>query len=111
MARLKLNAWGSEHEITFTIDRYANNNNLYIGMVCWDDGYAEPWSDLTVNLDFKCRTNCAFIDINDNGKQIIDWLVKNNLGRPTGLILPSGFCVYPEFEFDMKEVEKYYGRG
>jgi hypothetical protein len=111
MARLKLTAWGKEHEITLDISHYANNDNLYIGLVCWEDigngEYPEPWSDLTVNLDIRCRPNCAFIDINDNGKEIIDWLMANKLGTPTGRVAHSGFCAYPEFEFNMNEVNKY----
>lgn len=111
MAKLKLNAWGREHQITLHTNTYANNGNLYVGMDCWEDigngEYAEPWGDLTVNLGFKCKPNCAFIDVNDNGAEIISWLIANKLGKPTGLLMPSGFCMYPEFEFDMNEVQKY----
>lgn len=107
MARLNLNAWGSDHKITFEIHKYAENDNLAIQMLCWDEEWAEPWSMLTVNLSKKCKPNCAFIDINNNGDAIIDWLISNNLGKPTDRLGFSGFCVYPEFEFDMDEVQKY----
>ena len=52
-------------------------------------------------------TKYAYIDINDNGNEIIDWLITNKLGKLTGRICHSGFCMYPEFEFDMDEVQKY----
>ena len=107
MNTLTLNAWGKDHPITFRLDHYADNNNLYVGMITWEDDYAEPWSDLTVNLGVKLEPNIAFIDINNNGWQIIDWLVKNNLGKPTKLEMISGFCTYPEFEFNMEELMKY----
>lgn len=107
MARLNLNAWGKDHEITFGINSYKDNDNLAIQMFCWDEEWAEPWSMLTVNLGKKCKPNCAFIDTNNNGDSIIDWLIDNNLGKPTGRLGFSGFCMYYEFEFDMDEVQKY----
>ena len=107
MARLKLNAWGTEHEITLEIHKYAENDNLAIQMMCWDDGYPEPWSMLTVNLSRKCKPNCAFIDINNNSDAIMNWLESNNLGFDTGVFEISGFCIYPMFEFNMDEVKKY----
>lgn len=109
MARLKLNAWGGEHEITFTVEHYQINNNLAIQMWCWDTSeiYPEPWSMLTVNLTKKCKPNCAFIDINNNGEHILMWLEKNKLGMQTGNFEVSGYCIYPEFEFNMDELNKY----
>lgn len=108
MATLKLNAWGQDHKITLSTDRYDNNGNLAVQMWCLDDEeFPEPWSMLTVNLTKKCKPNCAFIDTNNNGDSIIDWLVKNNLGCETGNFEISGFCIYPEFEFNMDELKKY----
>jgi hypothetical protein len=113
MEKLNLkNMWGSEYEISIHTSNYANNGNLYIGMDCWEDigngEYPEPYGDLTVNLDIKCKPNCAFIDTNNNGKEIMDWLVANKLGKFTGKWHHNGgFCIYPEFEFDMNEVQKY----
>lgn len=107
MARLNLNKWGGNHKITFELNAYASNGNLAVEMVCWDDGYPEPWSRLTVNLDIKCESNCAFIDTNNNGDDIVFWLINNNLGGLTGRVGQSGFCTYPEFKFNMEEFKKY----
>ena len=107
MNTLTLNAWGAEHSISFRLANYAENNNLYVGMITHDEEWPEPWSDLTVNLGVKLEPNIAFIDVNDNGWQIIDWLIENNLGQPTTLEMISGFCTYPEFEFNMPELMKY----
>lgn len=108
MAKIKINnMWGSEFEVTLHINHYANNGNLYIGMTCWDDeGYPEPYGDLTVNLGIKCKDTCAFVDTNNN-PGIERWLAENRLAKPTGRVAPSGFCVYPEYEFNMDEVQKY----
>ena len=107
MNTLTLNAWGSNHKITLNLGSYAENGNLYIGLVSWDEGFPEPWSDLTVNLSVPCKPNCAFIDTNNNGEQIIDWLIENGLGMETGKGRISGWRAYPQFEFDMDAVNKY----
>ena len=86
---------------------YANNGNLYVGILEEEDGYYVPWSDLTVNLNRKCKPGCAFIDTNNNGDEIEDWLMKNNLAYPTGRLEVSGWCIYPEFKFNMETLMQY----
>lgn len=108
--RIILNKYGKEHPMTFKTNYYLQNGNLYVGLVTHEAGYPEPWSDLTVNLGIKCEENCAFIDTNNNGKEIIDWLLDNNLGLLTGREARSGFCVYPEFVFFPDELSKYTTR-
>lgn len=109
---INLIKYGSNHPMTFHLNNYTENGNLYVGLITNEDGYPAPWSDLTVNLSVKCAENCAFIDTNNNGEEIIDWLVKNKLGKPTGRIRASGWCIYPEFKFNveqlMEHVEDYY---
>ena len=107
MNTLKWNPWGFDNPITFRLDNYAENGNLYVGMITHADGYPEPYSDLTVNLSVKCDKNCAFIDTNNNGDRIVEWLITNKLATLTGRIQQSGFCVYPEMKFDMVELMKY----
>lgn len=108
MKTLNLNAWGESHSLGIYLDNYADNDNLYVGLICCnEEDYGEPWSDLTVNLDTKLAPNRAYIDTNNNGNEIINWLISNKLGKPTGRYGASGFCVYPEFEFDMNELKKY----
>ena len=107
MKTLILNKYGKERPITFYLDNYLQNGNLYVGMITHEEGYPEPWSDLTVNLGVECKANCAYIDTNNNGDAIIAWLCENNLGYPTGHMRPSGFCIYPEFEFNMDVLMQY----
>jgi hypothetical protein len=108
MKTLNLKAWGKDHPITFTLSEYVDNGNLYVGMLTLEEGWPEPWSDLTVNLGVKCAKDCAFIDTNNNnGRTIIDWLIEHNLGDFTERVCKSGFCLYPEFRFNMDELMKY----
>ena len=51
--------------------------------------------------------DCIVIDVNNNGPDIIDWLIDNKLGHLSGKIKQSGFCVYPEFIFNLDEIKKY----
>ena len=104
---INLNAWGKTHPIEFELNSYASNGNLYVGMSTFYDWYREPWGDLTVNLGVKCKPNCAFIDTNNNGPEIINWLLQNNLGKLTGREMPSGWCRFLEFEFNMEELRKH----
>ena len=111
--QLTLKRYGKNHPMTFYTSTYAKNGNLYVGLATHIEGYPAPWSDLTVNLSVKCQENCAFIDTNNNqdysgnGDDIIDWLESNGLGKRTGRMQISGFCVYPEFEFNMEKLKEY----
>lgn len=107
MNTINWNAWGTNHPISFRLSNYVDNHNLYVGMVTHEEGYPEPWSDLTVNLGVKCAENCAFIDINNNSDRIVEWLITNKLAALTGRIQQSGFCVYPEVKFNITELMKY----
>lgn len=107
MNKLNLKACGSNHPITLETDTYVENGNLYVGLICWDYGFPLHWSNLTVNLGVPCKKNCSFIDTNNNGNGIVAWLEANKLGKLTGRTEVSGYCVYPEFKFDMEEVNKY----
>lgn len=107
MQTLTLKAWGKSHEISFHLANYADNGNLYVGMICHDDGYPEAYGDLTVNLDIKLPSDRAYVDYNNNGREILHWLIDNELGIPAFATRVSGFCEYPEFIFNMPELMKY----
>lgn len=107
---LTLNKYGSNHPMTFELASYMENGNLYVGLLTHEEGYPEPWQNLTVNLSVKCKENCAFIDTNNNGDEILLWLEKNGLGHMTGNMMPSGWCLYPEFEFDMETLMPHVTR-
>ena len=79
---------------------YQDAGKLALLLVDWNDGEPEPWSDLTVNLGCPVEKDCAFIDINDLGPDILPWIENNGLGKPTGRSQRSGFVVYPEYRFD-----------
>ena len=104
---LTRNFYGKTYPISFVLNRYMENDNLYVGMVTEIDGCTEFFGDLTVNLSVPCKENRAFIDSNNNGRDIIDWLVENELGYMTWRMERSGFCEYYEFCFDMDKVKEH----
>lgn len=61
----------------------------------------EYYGDVTVNLpDCKrSRAGCQFINTNNMGEDILDWLEENGFGKRTGYFAQSGFFIYPEFDF------------
>lgn len=90
------------YEVWFEISSYIENNNLAILMNC-NEG---PFATLTVNLSTKCTPNCAFVDTN-NCPWAEEFIESNKLGKPTGRIEASGWCLYPEYEFSLDKVKKY----
>lgn len=103
---LEMNFLGTNYEVRFHTNHYANNNNLYIGLYSKDeDDYWEPFADVTVNLPMKCKENHGFVDVN-NLPGIEKFLRENKIAEPTGTLMPSGYCVYPEYEFNMDIINK-----
>ena len=106
---INMKKYGKNHPMTFQISNYANNGSLYVGLITNEEGYPAPWSNLTVNLaeSSRCKANCAYIDTNNNGTMVLDWLEDNGFGKRTGNIAFSGWCMYSEFEFNMDELMKH----
>lgn len=61
----------------------------------------EYYGDVTVNLpdSERTRAGCQFINTNNMGEDILDWLEEYGFGKRTGHSAQSGFCTYPEFDF------------
>lgn len=100
-----LNMWGKDHAIQFYKTKYSNNNNLAIvANELMDDGYEEPYSTVTVNLNNILPSNQAYLDINNCPDEIIHWLFDNGYAEQKGVEF-SGFCMYPLVEFSKAFME------
>lgn len=65
-----------------------------------DSNEFESEAVITVNLPGAERSaGCQFIDTNNNGEEVLDWLMLYGLCTPTGRYAVSGFCKYPEVDF------------
>ena len=90
-------------EVELLASRYWNNNVLYLGLIEVSTG--EIYLDLTINLESE-NINESYLDVN-NVCGVDDFIEKYKLGTFTGKYKTSGFCKYPLYSFDLKEIEKY----
>ena len=84
-------------------------NNIAIRLFSKEEEGFEPYAVLTTNLyEFIAVKNAAYIDTNNNGEQILQWLEQNDFGTLSPLTKRSGFCEYPLFVFNetfLKEID------
>ena len=110
--------FGNEETVYFKTDKYVYRKDkkepmrLFVELYVIDEecGYPEPYSNVTVNIpDYPLSDeNCAFIDTN-NAPFVVELLNKYHVGKFTGNYAFSGWCIYPEFRFDMETLKKYTG--
>lgn len=74
---------------------YPYNRTLAIAL--FENG--ESYGNLTCCLDDTPGKNCAYIDVNHMGKDIVEVLEKEGYGKRTGKEYQSGYVLYPEFMF------------
>ena len=96
-------SFGTTENVTLTVKTYVDSNSLYVGMTTADDGFPEPYGDVTVNLLVPVPSYCAFVDTN-NMPELEDFLVKNGIAEFTGIMQMSGYCSYPLYLFDAEKM-------
>lgn len=103
---LEYSAFGRKFSVQLKVEMYLDNGNLAIQLYEWNDDFPEPWAMLTVNLSVPCEKDCAYIDTNNNGRKILEWIVRNDLGKMTGRERRSGYCSYPEVHFNAERLRE-----
>lgn len=104
--------FGTTWTLGVTLDHYANNDNLYVGLVVAEDVYeddgdinsykGEPYADLSVNVR-PLPENCIAVDCTYGPH---DELIEDNgLGTFTGYYLRSGYGRYPVYEMNMEALK------
>ena len=73
-----------ETQVTFDIQQYMNNRAMFIGLMCNEDGYEEPFGDVTVNLSVAAPNYCGYLNVNDM-PDIEKFITDNDIGEFTGL--------------------------
>ena len=91
-------------QLTLKISTYPNGN-LAIKLYEKDHGVLIFWETLTTNLTGIRPDHCAFINIKAADGLFPVWLSDNHLAEPTGQILESNGCLYPEYLFYGKELD------
>lgn len=87
----------------FALNNYQMNESLAIDIWNYEDG---PIARLTVCLGNVSNENSAYIDTN-NCSWAENFIKEMQLGKPTGKTCRSGFCVYPEYEFNIDKLRDY----
>ena len=54
-------SFSGETQVTLDIQQYMNNKAMYIGLMCNEDGYDEPFGDVTVNLSVAAPNYCGYL--------------------------------------------------
>lgn len=103
--------FGVTYQVMPNMNTYLNNDNLYLGLDFYDTDCQAwlPYADVTVNVGALPFLESA-IDTNNNGNDILDFLVKNGFGELTGAAIKSGYCEFPVFKFNedkLKEVDSF----
>lgn len=106
MKTFEIFKYSKKHPLSIKIGRY-ENGTIGIQSYTHEDGYPEPWSNLTVNLSIKTEAFSAFIDIENNGEELVDDLIKNNFGELTGRYVNIGEYNFPEFKFNVNTLKEY----
>lgn len=90
----------NEEEVTIQYSNYFQTNKLAVTLL---DEHEQIYDVISVNLvdEELTNKNCAFVDTN-NMPKAEEFLKKYNIAKPTGKFGHSGFCVYPEYEFNLE---------
>lgn len=93
--------------VHLSLNRYIKDNSPCVDLWNEEDG---PFARLTTCLsNKKLDKNYSYIDEN-NCPWAMDFIEAYNLGRNTGGLGFSGYCVYPIVEWNMDELAKWGGK-
>ena len=74
-------------------------------VMCNEDGYDEPFGDVTVNLSVAAPNYCGYLNVNDM-PDIEKFITENELGEFTGFTQRSGYCEYPLYLFNVDKLRE-----
>ena len=115
-----------ETQVTFDIQQYMNNRAMFIGLMCNEDGYEEPFGDVTnskINITLFTTTLLNYLKRREYMKRnnnnhnihassvndmpdIEKFITDNDIGEFTGFTQRSGFCEYPLYLFNVDKLRE-----
>lgn len=97
----EVNLMGDKYKVNACKTKYLVDGSLAVVLTRKKENFA----DLTVNVGLEpTNKNCAFVDTNNN-KWAEAFLKDNKIATPTGRVASSGFCLYPEYCFNMSKLK------
>lgn len=94
-----------DSEVELDVQVYFHSERICIGLVTNEEGYQEPYADLTVCIDAPTPAYCGYLDTN-NLPGAEKFVTENGLGEFTGIMSRSGYCEYPLYLFDAEKLRK-----
>lgn len=93
--------FGIYDDAYFRVSRYKADHALFVGLHSHSEG---PLANITVCLgDRDLQENESYVDVN-NFPEVLDFILENELGTPTGKLMQSGYVTYPVVAFDMNKL-------
>ena len=99
-------------EGVFRFTKYWVNSRLAISIIAKEADNNEdmfaPFCSVTVNLPMAKLDDekLVFLDVN-NAPWLEGFMVENGFGLPTGRFRTSGFCNYPEYILNLREMKRF----
>lgn len=87
---------------------YNSNNTLAVVMLYTNEWGEEDEEVITTNIDdsdILADDTQAFVDTNNMGNGIVQWLVKNKIAIKTPFFGCSGYCKYPLMIFTKEALD------
>ncbi|OUM63119.1 hypothetical protein PIROE2DRAFT_10431 [Piromyces sp. E2] len=91
------------HKLMIQVSKYEVYENTFLTFFDMEEG---PFCRITVNIIPFNDPALACIDTN-NHPFLEDIIKEYDLGEPIGISIPSGFCRYPVYRFNLTQIEKH----
>lgn len=97
--------WGEEQIYRLVPVKECYQRNKRLAVTLFDLDTAEEFAKITVNLPQASTSgeNCSFVDTN-NCSWAEKLLTDSELAKPTKCVARSGYCIYPEYKFDVSKL-------
>ena len=96
----------SEYPVTVKVNGYADNGNLYVGLISAnEDDAGEPFAHITVNTEIYMPPYTAAIKNYSENEQAVNFLTDNNFGKLIGPDIMNEYVLLPVFEFDKEKLK------
>lgn len=88
------------------INKYFNNKNTAISLLCKTSNGIEPFATITVNFDIVLKEDLAFLDTN-NCPWVENFIQDYELGCFADNYMYSGFCKYPLYKLNLNKIREF----
>lgn len=103
MKKIMFEAYGRNIPVKLKKTHYYAENAMAVSINSCEENNEEPLGVLSVNLSESKNLpeNCAFVRTTIGGNNdVLNWIIKNNIGVLLGLSVKVGSTVYPAVKFN-----------